>query len=675
MSVNFSKPHRADVPVVDLDDPGDDGLAHESYTDHFRLALHLDYAQQPGWLDRLQNYFRPNRPQAYELLDYGDDFFIVYDDDDSSNNTPGEALRVDPRSVKRLNQKLNSTILAFACGLVFLLALLYLRRGLPPLVPLKPLVYNGTHPYHPTTIMVLLDGFHPHYISEKTTPHLHKMMNEDFGAPYMTPLFPLLTFPNHWTLVTGLYPAEHGIVGNTFWDPKLKLQFINTNPKFGLDPRFWQGGEPIWTTAFKQGVKSAIHMWPGSEVPLVGDRGPSFIDKYNGKEPLDAKVSRLMVWLDMDIESRPELVLAYVPTIDQIGHKFGISGANLTAALASVDGFVGLLQSELAARNLDRIVNLVVVSDHGMAPTSNDRLLFLDDVVDMSKIEHIDGWPLFGLRPHAQYSVEEVYDEIKASLGDNPNYRLYLLDQFPPEWHFGGTHQHSFDYRLAPVWLVPEVGYSITTRKQYEDNNNDYYPKGVHGYNNTELLMRAIFLGQGPYFRTKLDSEKKVQPFANVDVYNLICESLNLVPGPNNGTYAISLLRALPDDWSDSLVYPDLSYEVLHIVDDATYDRLWREPKPAELAKPAKTAEKESSEGSQEKTAEKESSEDSPKTDAAAHTAAGESLAPKATLHSTTSHEGFFHKVWQEVGDAMSELDEHVGDFVDAVEGLFDGPS
>ncbi|KAM9897145.1 hypothetical protein OXX79_007057 [Metschnikowia pulcherrima] len=599
MSVNFNKPHEIDVPVMDLDDPEDDILFGDSrgrgshrFLDSMDPASPNRPQNNPGIFDKIQNYFRTNRRQAsYELMDDQSDmeYFNVDDDDAYSSSETGPDLR--KYQIKRLEQKLNKTILCFACGLVFVFAFLFLQKdsfGNPNSASQKIILSNSTHNFHPTTLMISLDGFHPHYISADTTPTLHKMLVEGYGAPYMVPSFPSSTFPNHWTLVTGLYPADHGIVGNTFYDPKLKKQFINTNPDYGLDPDFWQGGEPVWTTAAKQGVKSAIHMWPGSEVPTVGDKGPLFIDQYNGTEPLPSKIDRVFKWIDIDnLAERPELILAYVPTIDQIGHKFGISGPELTAALHSVDDFVRLAQEKLLERNLQNIVNMIIVSDHGMAPTSNDRLLFLDDVVDTDEIEHVDGWPLFGLRPKNDVPVDKIYNEIKEKLakpntGYGQNFTLYKVEDFPPEWQFGGnTSDHVFNYRLAPLWIVPDVGYSVTTRQKYEENNNNYYPKGVHGYNNTHLLMRAIFLGQGPYFEERLAKTKKVLPFSNVNVYNIVCDTLKVQPSPNNGTHSskaltISAMNSLPENWSDDLVYPDLPYEVEHIVRNATYDQLWR---------------------------------------------------------------------------------------------------
>lgn len=598
----YREPHAVDVPVLDLDDPDDDILFLEQNGRSNAFLNSMDYENPgpSGWMSKITSYFNTRQfGLSYELTrgSESSDFFDLSDDDADNfqDGQPRDGLR--DYKIKRLNQKLNKVVLGFSLAIAFLVVFVFFGRGnssddlqkqKSPLNQ-KRILSNSTHEFYPSTILVSLDGFHPHYINAENTPTMHRMMVEDYGAPYMVPSFPSSTFPNHWTLVTGLYPSEHGIVGNTFYDPKLEKQFINTNPKYGLNPEFWLGGEPVWTTAFRQGVKLAVHMWPGSEVPTVGDNGPLYVDSYNGSELLSSKVDRVMGWLDVPtLKERPELILTYVPTIDQYGHKFGISGQNLTDALHYVDDFVALMVKSLEQRNLTNIVNLVIVSDHGMAPTSKDRLLFLDDVVNTTKIEHIDGWPLFGLRPRGETTSDEIYSEIKGNIENmgkeiTENFNVYKVEDIPKEWNFGGQkNDHAFNYRLAPVWIIPNVGYSITTRKQFKENNNDYYPKGVHGYNNTHLLMRAIFLGKGPYFSERLAFQKKVRPFANTEVYGMICDSLNIVAAPNNGsksgsdTYAISSKNTLPSDWSDDSVYPGLPFKVEHVVRNATYDLLYR---------------------------------------------------------------------------------------------------
>ncbi|KAK6198895.1 putative nucleotide pyrophosphatase precursor [Scheffersomyces amazonensis] len=614
MSVNYPQPHAVDVPVTDMDDPDDDYLFNEQNNLHRSTSNDEDFLEVLDYendgksnnmgklLGKVTSLFKSSSSpgnssdSSYQMLNNAngrererdDDSFEIDDEDIENPN------RFDIRDyqIKLLNKKVRKTVAfgSIITGLLIsIIIFLIVRNNKNHSTTIyvnkfnKQIISNSTHDFHPTTIIISLDGFHPHYITPKLTPTMHNLLVNEYASPYMIPSFPSSTFPNHWSLVTGLYPSEHGIVGNTFYDPLLKKQFINTNPKVGgLNPEFWQGGEPVWTTAKNQGINAAVHMWPGSEVPTIG---PEInFDKYNGSELLTSKVDRVLGWIDKeDISTRPELILTYVPTIDTFGHKYGISGTNLTDALTYVDNFIDLLQKELHDRNLDNIVNLIIVSDHGMAPTSNERIIYLDDLVDLNKIQHLDGWPLFGLRPFEQYSNEEIYNEIMENykkLDYKDTFDVFKVEDIPSEWEFGGNiSDHRFNYRLAPIWIIPKVGYSVSTHKQMKENNNEYSPKGVHGYNNTEVLMRAIFLGSGPYF--KQFGHNKFEPFKNTEVYNILCDSLNIKPAPNNGSSTIILNNGLSNDWLDPLEYPDLPFKIDHIVVNATYDLLWKK-KPAD---------------------------------------------------------------------------------------------
>ncbi|ANB11952.1 Npp1p [Sugiyamaella lignohabitans] len=462
----------------------------------------------------------------------------------------------------------------------------------------KSLQSNGTHEFYPTTVVISLDGFHPHYVSEELTPNLHSLFVDHSGVPYMIPSFPSSTFPNHWTLVTGLYPANHGIIGNTFFDTKTGKQFFNTKPGQSLQ-REWWGGEPIWETAALQGVSTAVHMWPGSEVDWE-DVAPVAVDKFNKSEPLTSKTNRVFQWLDNgNYEQRPELILTYVPNVDTVGHQVGISGPEIRATLQEVDSFVGSILSGIKSRNLDSIVNVMVLSDHGMAPTSNDRIVFLEDLMDTNSIEHLDGWPLVGLRlknptssnsqkgggslddavnknidskestKSLEQTIQSTYQSLKSK-EDPSKFKVFLKDNMPREWNFGGMNSQ-YSSRIAPLWLVPQVGWSITTRKQLEDMGGRYQPFGVHGYNNTESLMRALFLATGPYF----SQDQMFHPIPNVDVYNIICDTLNLVPAHTDGAPVRRALESLPSKWVDPQPYPGVEFHTEILKVNSTYDILF----------------------------------------------------------------------------------------------------
>ncbi|PTB74331.1 Phosphodiest-domain-containing protein [Trichoderma longibrachiatum ATCC 18648] len=409
------------------------------------------------------------------------------------------------------------------------------------------LTSNGTALFAPTTIIISLDGFRADFLQRGLTPRLSAFVKEGVSPKWMHPSFPSVTFPNHYTLATGLYPESHGIVGNTFWDPELQADFHYTDPARSLDPKWW-GGEPFWVTAEKQGVSSAIHMWPGSEAHIL-HLEPEYVDKFNGKEELDNKVSRILGWLDLPGREsglvagtkgmRPQLIAAYVPNVDSDGHKYGPNSTEIRSTIQEVDAMMDKIFKGLDARNLTHIVNVVVVSDHGMATTDTTRLLQLEDLIDTSKIEHIDGWPLYGLRPKNPDDLQGMYDGLAEKAKTNPNFDVYLRDvNMPERYHFTNND------RIAPLWIVPKAGWAIVTKDQLDveeakANGDVYHPRGLHGYDHEHPLMRAIFIARGPAFPHPANSQ--VDVFQNIEVYNLLCDSLGVRPQPNNGTLRLPL--------------------------------------------------------------------------------------------------------------------------------------
>ncbi|KAI9046975.1 hypothetical protein LZ554_009050 [Drepanopeziza brunnea f. sp. 'monogermtubi'] len=416
------------------------------------------------------------------------------------------------------------------------------RKGV---VPVQKMLNNGTALFAPTTILISLDGFRADFLKRGVTPTLNKLVAEGVSPVYMNPSFPSVTFPNHYTLVTGLYPESHGVVGNSFWDVEMKEEFFYTNPN-AMQPKWW-GGEPLWVTAENQGIRTAVHMWPGSEAHIM-EIEPAFLDKYNGKESLENKVKRILELLDKPGEEnelaevasmRPQLIAAYVPNVDADGHRFGPNSTEIMATIKDVDTMLEHLFQGLGARNLTDIVNVVVVSDHGMASTDVTRLIQLDDIIDMSLIEHSDGWPLFGLRPKNAADLQPLYDKLYDHSTKQPGFDVYLRDKNMPErYHF------SKNERIAPLWIVPKTGWAITTKEEFNvaegiEKGLVYAPRGLHGYDHEHPLMRAIFVARGPAFPHKPNS--RVEPFQNIEVYNIICDSLNIVPRPNNGTIRLPL--------------------------------------------------------------------------------------------------------------------------------------
>lgn len=395
----------------------------------------------------------------------------------------------------------------------------------------KSSMSNGTHDYHPTTILISLDGFRADFLKRGLSPTLQKFIDTGVSPAYMLPSFPSVTFPNHWSIVTGLYPESHGVVGNSFWDPELQKEFFYTDPERSLQ-KYWWGGEAIWETAERQGVKAAVHMWPGSEAQPV-DFEISYLDQFNKSEIPSRKIDRIMEWLDKPIDSRPQFIASYFHHVDTAGHKYGPNSTEVNSTIGMIDTVLGQLFSDIESRNLTNIVNVVVVSDHGMATTSNDRLIFLDDIIDMKQIEFSDGWPLYGLRPKPGVNLTDLHQILVKEAARTPNWDVFLRDvDMPERWHFSNNP------RIAPLWIVPKTGWAIVTRPEHDPSktNKPYSPRGLHGYDNIHPLMRSIFVARGPAFPHPPGS--KVEPFGNWEVYAILCHSLGIEQSPigNNGT-------------------------------------------------------------------------------------------------------------------------------------------
>lgn len=380
----------------------------------------------------------------------------------------------------------------------------------------KPLLSNGTALFAPTTILISLDGFRADFLDRGLTPALNALVAGGVSPQYMNPSFPSVTFPNHFTLVTGLYPESHGVVGNTFWDPELEEEFYYTHPDVSMRPKWWNA-EPLWVTAEKAGVRSAIHMWPGSEAH-IGELQPTFVDKYNGSEALPRKINRVLELLDLpgaEDESqpseRPQFIAAYVPDVDRDGHKYGPNSTEIRNTIAAADKMVAGIVAGVKNRNLTDVVNIVVVSDHGMATTSNERLVQLEDIIDMDLVEHLDGWPSRGIRPKRpeDLAVLRTQLEDKAPYYED-KFEFYTLDTMPERYHFTNNN------RIAPLWVIPKTGWAIVERPEFDakealKTGEVYHPMGIHGYDHEHPLMRAIFIARGPSFPHTPNS--RLEPF------------------------------------------------------------------------------------------------------------------------------------------------------------------
>lgn len=367
-----------------------------------------------------------------------------------------------------------------------------------------------------TVLLVSLDGFRRDLLDRYSPPALAALGNDGVVAAAMIPSFPTLTFPNHYSIVTGLYPEHHGIVSNTMFDPVFSAGFSISGP--GVTESRWWGGEPIWVTAEKQGVKSASFFWVGSEAAIKGVR-PSIYKKFDGRVPFAARVDSVLAWLTLPLAERPRMITLYFNEPDHVEHEKGPDSPEARAAVLMADSAVGRLVAGLRTRGLYNAIDLIIVSDHGMANISPDRTVFLTDVTDTLNVRTVDRGPIF-----MGWALNGDNAGLVAALRKLPHLQAWLKDSVPERLHF--RHNR----RITPVVALAETGWMISVGRPIRNRS-----LGTHGFDNADPLMNAIFIAHGPVFK----SGARIPAFPNVDVYGLMTRILGINPAPNDGSMTI----------------------------------------------------------------------------------------------------------------------------------------
>ncbi|MGH7537553.1 MAG: ectonucleotide pyrophosphatase/phosphodiesterase [Gemmatimonadales bacterium] len=383
-----------------------------------------------------------------------------------------------------------------------------------------------------TVVLVSLDGFRYDYLDRYPSPSLHRLMANGVRAP-LIPVFPTKTFPNHYTVVTGLYPEHHGIVENTIYDPVFDTVFRITDTAAVADARWWSG-EPLWATAQTQGQIAAAYFWPGSEAPIGGVR-PRYWEHYSSAVPNATRVRQVLDWLILPADQRPTFVTLYLSDVDSKGHDWGPDSPEVAAAILRVDSAVGMLMDGINQRGLEGHVSVIIVSDHGMSATSPDRVVALDDYLTLDWLARIiGGSPILGLWPKPGMEDRVV----RALRGKHPHLAVWRKAEIPARFRY---RDHR---RIAPILALADPGWSVAARRRDVTEHPERYRGGSHGYDDTLAVMRAIFLAQGPAF----NSASVAPALRNVHLYELMARILGLTPAPNDGSAdsVATLLRPAP---------------------------------------------------------------------------------------------------------------------------------
>jgi len=383
----------------------------------------------------------------------------------------------------------------------------------------------------PTVILISFDGWRWDYDTKAPAPNLRSLMARGVRAENLIPSFPSKTFPNHYTIVTGLYPGHHGIVANVIRDPQTGRTFRMTNARELRDPMWW-GGEPIWVTAERQRRPTASMYWVGSEAPIGGVR-PRYWKPYDERFPPNARVDQVLRWLDLPSAERPTFLTLYFEDTDSAGHDEGPESTAVREAIRRADGYLGRLLRGLDRRGLADTVNIIVVSDHGMAAVDTTRVVVLDDYVSLDDVVVADINPTVGIFPR-QGREDAVF---RALARAHPHLSVYLKAQTPERWRY---RDHP---RIPPLVGVADEGWQIALGSTVRDviAGRVRPVRGQHGYDPMLMSMRGIFVAAGPAFRRGVT----VPAFENVHIYNVLAEVLRLTPARNDGDPAVarSLLR------------------------------------------------------------------------------------------------------------------------------------
>jgi len=385
-------------------------------------------------------------------------------------------------------------------------------------------------PPAPTSVLLIsLDGVRPDYLGRGNTPNLDRLAREGVRAQWMQSVYPSLTFPNHYSMVTGLYPDHHGIVHNSMHDVELG-RFTLSNRKAVSDGRWW-GGEPVWVTAERAGLATATLSWPGSEAEIQGVR-PTRWHLFDGTRPIPERVETVLGWLSEPETTRPRLATLYFEHPDSAGHHHGPHSSEVRAAMREVDAAIGTLVDELQTRRLLDKVNIIIVSDHGMAEVPVSQLIATEDMVPMDQADLISAGQVIGVQPHP--GQEEAVAAVMV--GAHEHYQCWRKGEIPAHWHYG---QHP---RVPAIICQMHEGWDALPRKFVEERQASAQIRGSHGFDPALESMRAIFIAHGPAFGQGVT----LPAFENINVQPLLLHLLGLPPMQTDGKLT-PLLPALAD--------------------------------------------------------------------------------------------------------------------------------
>jgi ectonucleotide pyrophosphatase/phosphodiesterase family member 5 len=376
----------------------------------------------------------------------------------------------------------------------------------------------------PYVILVSYDAFRWDYLNRNVSKTLSDVAQNGVSALSLRPAFPSKTFPNHLSIITGMYTAHHGIISNNFMNPfRIKNDGSNSNSELWYQMKdtnstrdgSWYLGEAFWETAERQGIITACYFWPGSNMSDK-DRRPTYVEKYEYGRLNEDRIKKLGEWLSLPQDKRPHFISLYFQDTDDAGHQFGPNSNEVNKAIQTLDEVSAKLFQKIDELKLRDSVDVIFLSDHGMTEISKERSINVEKIVGESKARYFDEGPFMGVRPQDN-DIETVYKILKQN---ENHFKVYLKEELPSYYHYS---DNAF---ITPIVLIADLGWSLETNK---DEKKIYEGKGNHGYDNNELDMQGIFIATGPDFKKSYHTGT----LWNIDVYPLLCKIFKITPRSN----------------------------------------------------------------------------------------------------------------------------------------------
>jgi len=368
-------------------------------------------------------------------------------------------------------------------------------------------------------LLISFDGFRYDYLEKTDTPNFDELVDQGVISEGLIPIYPSVTFPNYYAIATGLYPENSGFISNSMYDSTIGSWFSMGDREQVENPA-WYGGEPIWNTAEKQGVRSGTMFWVGSEAPIQNMR-PTHWKRYDGSMPNTDRIDSVLSWMTLGNEREIDFGTLYFSFVDSDGHRYGPDSPEILKSIQKADSLIGYLVHQIEKKGLKDRVNLIIVADHGMSALSRDRIVYIDDYIHTENLDVYSWGTNFSIRGD-RATVDRIYQQLKPN---EQNFVVYKKEDMPDRFHIKNST------RFPDLVAIADVGYMISTRAHVESREN-YATGGTHGFDNQAKEMHGLFLVHGPDFKNGTE----IPSIENVHIYELIAYLLDIESAGTDGS-------------------------------------------------------------------------------------------------------------------------------------------